>query len=195
MTPKQILHFTRRDELRAWLQQNASAEKECWVVCSRAAEVPPGRLPYLDVVEEALCFGWIDSTCKKTGDTLLQRLSPRRRNSRWTELNKERCRRLIRLGLMTDAGYETLPKEMDANRFQVDDDILAALKEDDTVWHNFHSFPPLYRRVRIGNIQAKRNTPLFASRLKKFIDCTRRNILYGEWNDRGRLDPGRQEDI
>ena len=76
---------------------------------SRAKTPPAGILPYLDVVEEALCFGWIDSTLKKLPDgRLAQRLSPRRKNSHWTELNKERCKRLAEQGLMTDAGLKAL---------------------------------------------------------------------------------------
>lgn len=146
----------------------------------------PGVLPYLDVVEEALRFGWIDSTCKREGNILRQRLSPRRRGSRWTELNKERCRRLEHLGLMTDEGRRVLP-DLDVSHFKIDDDILQALQSDETLWQNFQSLPPLYQRIRIGNIQMKRGTSLFENRLKKFMDYTRRNLLYGEWNDKGRL--------
>ena len=66
-------------------------------------------LPYLDVVEEALCFGWIDSTLKKLPDgRLVQRLSPRRKNSHWTEINKQRDQELESRGLMTPAGKDAL---------------------------------------------------------------------------------------
>ena len=70
-----------------------------------------GTLPYIDIVEEALCFGWIDSTLKKLPDgRLAQRLSPRRKGSHWTELNKERCRDLESRGLMTDSGRMALER-------------------------------------------------------------------------------------
>lgn len=69
----------------------------------------PDTLPYLDIVEEALCYGWIDSTLKKLPDgRLAQRLSPRRAGSHWTELNRQRCRDLERRGLMTEAGRVAL---------------------------------------------------------------------------------------
>jgi uncharacterized protein YdeI (YjbR/CyaY-like superfamily) len=72
---------------------------------SRSKTPPPGILPYIDVVEEALCFGWIDSTLKKLPDgRLAQRLSPRRKNSHWTKLNMDRCIDLEDRGLMTPAG-------------------------------------------------------------------------------------------
>ena len=106
-----LLEFTQRQQLRDWLQENHVSSKECWVVMSRSKNPPVGVLPYLDVVEEALCFGWIDSTVKKLPDgKLAQRLSPRRKNSHWTELNKERCRRLIQEGKMTDAGLKVIPQ-------------------------------------------------------------------------------------
>jgi uncharacterized protein YdeI (YjbR/CyaY-like superfamily) len=100
-----LLEYSERSQLRAWLQENHSNEKECWVVMSRSKTPPPGILAYIDVVEEALCFGWIDSTLKKLPDgRLAQRLSPRRKNSHWTKLNMDRCMDLEDRGLMTPAG-------------------------------------------------------------------------------------------
>jgi len=67
-------------------------------------------IAYIDVVEEALCFGWIDSTLKRLPDgRLVQRLSPRRKKSHWTQLNIDRCKDLESRGLMTDAGRSALP--------------------------------------------------------------------------------------
>ena len=104
-----LLEYSERSQLRAWLQENHSKEKECWVIMSRSKTPPPGILPYIDVVEEALCFGWIDSTLKKLPDgRLAQRLSPRRKNSHWTDLNIKRCRDLEARAMMTDAGRTAL---------------------------------------------------------------------------------------
>lgn len=78
---------------------------------TRSKHPVEGVIPYLEVVEEALCFGWIDSTMKRLSDgRLVQRLSPRRRGSHWTELNKQRCADLERRGLMTEAGRSELAK-------------------------------------------------------------------------------------
>ncbi len=72
--------------------------------------------------------------------------------------------------------------------FLIDNKILKALKEDEIVWNNFNKFPPLYQRVRIDTIQIKKtNSVMFANRLSKFIENTCNNIMYGEWNDNGRL--------
>ncbi len=107
-----LLTFTERRHLREWFEQNHLSEKSCWVACNRSKTPKSDTLPYLDIVEEALCFGWIDSTNKRLPDgRLAQRLSPRRKGSHWTELNKERCRDLELRGLMTDAGREVLPRD------------------------------------------------------------------------------------
>ena len=89
---------------------------------------------YLDAVEEALCFGWIDSTIRMISGKAMQRFSPRRATSGWTELNKERVRRLEKLGLMTDAGRAVLPP-MGLKRFNPDKEVVAALKAA-RVWSN-----------------------------------------------------------
>lgn len=183
-----ILPAKNRDELRRWLAAHYRTEKECWVIVKRGRPVDDGTFWYIDAVEEAMCFGWIDSTTKKTdAGTTAQRLAPRRKGSVWSELNKERCRRMERLGRMTDAGRAVLP-DMSENGFLIDRDILKALQADPEIWKNFQAFPPLYQRVRIDTIQIKKKQPeLFNSRLQKLLDNTKKGIMYGEWNDNGRL--------
>jgi uncharacterized protein YdeI (YjbR/CyaY-like superfamily) len=106
-----LLEYNNRGQLRQWLEVNHSTEPHCWVSTYRGKTPKPNALPYLAVVEEALCFGWIDSTLKRLPDgRLAQRISPRRKNSHWTELNKERCRDLERRSLMTEAGLAELYK-------------------------------------------------------------------------------------
>ena len=104
-----LLTFTERQQLREWFEANHLSAKCCWVACNRSKTPQPDTLPYLVIVEEALCFGWIDSRLKKLPDgRLAQRLSPRRKGSHWTELNKDRCRDLESRGLMTEAGRKAL---------------------------------------------------------------------------------------
>lgn len=188
MDLENLLSVQNRNELRAWLMEHHEKEKECWVAVKRGHPVDNGTFWYIDAVEEAMCFGWIDSTTKKLEDGVtVQRLAPRRKESIWSELNKERCRRMEQLGRMTDAGRAVLP-DMTEMGFVIDKDILAALKADSEVWDNFQKFPPLYQRVRIDTIQIKKKQPeLFKSRLHKLIDNTKKGIMYGDWNDNGRL--------
>ena len=101
-----LLEFSGREQLREWFETHAAGEPFCWVAVYRSRVKPEGIcLPYIEVVEEALCFGWIDSTLKRLPDgRLAQRLSPRRKNSHWTDLNCRRCADLERRGLMTPSG-------------------------------------------------------------------------------------------
>ncbi|MCM3785158.1 YdeI/OmpD-associated family protein [Neobacillus mesonae] len=186
MDIENLITVTAREDLRDWLEKNSTSEKCCWVIVSmkRAQDT----LLYLDVVEEALCFGWIDGIKKKVSEAgQAQRLSPRSKRSSWTELNKERVRRLEKLGLMRDEGRKVLP-DMNHNSFKIDEVIEQRLKEDRHVYDNFLAFPALYQRVRIDTIQSNKNQPeLFLSRLDKFIKNTKATKMYGQWNDNGRL--------
>ncbi|MBT2761326.1 YdeI/OmpD-associated family protein [Paenibacillus sp. ISL-20] len=186
MEIEHVIPAKSREDLRIWLQNHGKTEKSCWVLVSMTPT--PDKLLYLDVVEEALCFGWIDGVKKKISEReLAQRLSARSKKSSWTELNKERVRRLEKLGFMRDEGRMVLP-EMDHDSFRIDGVIEQRLKEEKQVYENFMAFPDLYRRVRIDTIQSNKNQPeLYKSRLDKFIINTRENKMYGQWNDNGRL--------
>ncbi|UPA28258.1 MAG: YdeI/OmpD-associated family protein [Verrucomicrobiota bacterium] len=185
--PQNVLFLRDRQEFRRWLTEHHNSALECWVSVKRGFPKDEANLGYLDALEEALCFGWIDSVVKKFSEFgVLQRMLPRRPRSQWSELNKERCRRLEKLGRMRPAGRAALPDL--SNCFVIDEDVLDALKQDPIIWRNFQNFPPLYQRVRIDVIQrVKKQKPLFEARLARFLEKTRQNILYGEWNDRGRL--------
>lgn len=186
MEIENLITVNSREDLRIWLQENGNIKKSCWVVVSMTPN--PDTLLYLDAVEESLCFGWIDGVKKKITETqMAQRLSPRSKKSSWTELNKERVRRLEKLGLMRDEGRKVLP-DMDYDSFKIDKVIKQRLKEERQVIENFSAFPALYKRVRIDTIQSNKNQPeLFNSRLDKFIANTKENKMYGQWHDNGRL--------
>ena len=112
-----LLEYSDRKQLREWLLTHHRQAKQCWVAIYRGKQKPDGDcLPYLEVVEEALCFGWIDSTLKRIGDgRLAQRLSPRCKGSHWTELNVQRCHSLTARGLMTEAGLQAMPPQANYN--------------------------------------------------------------------------------
>ena len=109
----ELLQYNDRQELRQWLSSHHAMRRDCWVVTYRGKQAPQwAALPYIEVVEEALCHGWIDSTLKRLPDgRLAQRLSPRRPRSHWTDLNINRCRDLERRGLMTAAGRAAIPTD------------------------------------------------------------------------------------
>lgn len=180
-----ILQVKNRKELRNWLKDNCESMRYCWIIVSIKPETD--KILYLDAVEEALCFGWIDGVKKKSDDNLIQRLSPRSKNSNWTELNKERVRRLNEKGLMTRGGKSVLPN-MEVSSFVIYELIEKRLKEDPIAYKNFRNFPDLYKRVRIDTIQSvKKQEGLYNKRIDKFIENTKKNIMYGSWHDNGRL--------
>ncbi|MGL4647955.1 MAG: YdeI/OmpD-associated family protein [Caldilineaceae bacterium] len=173
------LHLSDREAWRQWLQEHHASETEIWLVSYTTRSGKP-RIPYLDSVEEALCFGWIDGIAKKLDDErTAQRFTPRRARSNWTELNKERVRRLIAAGKMTPAGLAVAP-DLSPDAFRIPDDILAAIQADPLVWENFQRFPDLYVRIRIGFIDEVRKQPaVFQQRLDNFVKQTRNNKMFG----------------
>ncbi len=187
MEHENILVHVSRTDFRNWLDEHSLDEKECWVELKRGRPIDTEHFWYLDAVEEALCFGWIDSTQKLIDGNRMQRFTPRKKNSPWTELNKERVRRLEKLGLMTDRGRDILPP-MGMRGFKVDVDIEAAMKKA-RVWSMFKSFPPLYQRVRAYNVAfyKKRDPEAYGKSLRHLIEETKQGKMFGEWNDYGRL--------
>ena len=108
----EILYVTTREEFRAWLEENHQSKKEIWLVQYKKAAKKPS-INYVQAVEEALCFGWIDSTEKSIDpERYATRFSPRRSKSNWTETNKERARKMISEGKMTEAGLAALPADV-----------------------------------------------------------------------------------
>ena len=181
-----ILAVSNRADFREWLS-NHPEETECWVQVKRGRPVDSKTFYYLDAVEEALYFGWIDSTHKEIDGVRMQRFTPRKKNSPWTELNKERVRRLEKLGLMTDRGRAVLPP-MGPRSFRIDPDIVAELKTV-RAWTKFRSFPPLYQRIRAYNVAfyKKRNPEMYEKTLEHLVLETKAGRMFGEWNDYGRL--------
>ena len=127
-----LLHLGSRSELRQWLKENYNKEKCCWVVTYRGKYPPEWpAIPYIEVVVEALCFGWIDSTNKRLLDgRLVQRLSPRRPKSHWTQLNMDRCMDLEDRGLMTEAGRRAFDNAFEYEIIPPDSEIIQRIKEE-----------------------------------------------------------------
>jgi uncharacterized protein YdeI (YjbR/CyaY-like superfamily) len=174
----ETLRVTHRDEWRAWLAEHHATKREIWLITAdRRSDAP--TVPYLAAVEEALCFGWIDGIAKKLdADRTVQRYTPRRPKSNWTELNKERARRLIAAGRMTDAGRAVLP-DLTVKPLEIAPDILAALQSDPQTWANFQHFPELYQRIRISLIEEQRRNPgEFQKRLNSLLKKTAQNKMF-----------------
>lgn len=182
-----VLNIKNRIEFRNWLMNNSKTAKECWLLLKKGnPSTDTTVFWYLDAVEEALCFGWIDGLHKTIKDIgHLTKFSPRTKNSQWSELNKERCKRLEKLGLMQEVGRKALYQ---AKPFIIDKDIINLLNNDKDLQEKFYSFPELYRRIRINTIQREKSKPQVYNRMiKNFIKYTKIGKMYGQWNDYGRL--------
>jgi uncharacterized protein YdeI (YjbR/CyaY-like superfamily) len=175
----ETLDVSSRQTWREWLEANHASKAEIWLVFHTKASAKPS-IPYNYAVEEALCFGWIDSIVKKLGpDSRAQRFTPRRPGSPMSEMNKARVRRLAEGGLVSPSAMESLATILD-EPYEVPADIEAALRADETVWRNFQAFPESYKRIRVGWIDGSRNQPeVFRRRLDYFVKMTRQNKRFG----------------
>lgn len=184
----ETLYIVHREEWRSWLKEHHNKAHEIWLVYFNKQSGKP-RISYDDAVEEALCFGWIDSIIKKLDThSSAQRFTPRRNNSALSVLNKIRVRNMIESGKMTEDGLQRINKHIhyasDGNieviPFVMPTDIITKLKRDPVLWRNFESFPDHYKQIRIGFIDGARERPdEFAKRLNYFIRMTRLNKRYG----------------
>jgi len=147
---------------RAWLAANAAAERELWLIFYKKQAGTP-CVTYDEAVEEALCFGWIDGLIKRVdNDRYARRFTPRKKDGRWSELNKARVRKLVAEGRMTAAGLATVTFPLDpaedapAPRVEpaLSDDLLARLQASEAAWANFNRLPPSHRRQYVGWIMA-----------------------------------------
>jgi uncharacterized protein YdeI (YjbR/CyaY-like superfamily) len=168
-----------RDEWRNWLSKNHLTEKEIWLVHYKK-DSGKWTISYDEALDEALCFGWIDSTVKKVDDEArAQRYTPRREGSPISETNKERVRRLIKLGKMTDFGLTRVKKYMD-QKFVFPPDIIAEIKKDRQVWENFNNFPEYYKIIRVAFVADSRIRPeIYKRRLNYFLKMTKQNKKFG----------------
>jgi uncharacterized protein YdeI (YjbR/CyaY-like superfamily) len=182
--PGDTLYVPDREAWRAWLQENHDRRADIWLIYPKK-HTGRSRIPYADAVEEALCFGWIDSTAKRIDeDTYAQRFSRRRRKGHFSQANIERVRRLIRLGKMTPAGLAVIGNREalePGKKLVIAPDILEALREDPEVWANFRQFPEIYKRVRIAYIEGGRRhgDEAFQRRLRNFVRKTKANRQFG----------------
>ena len=182
------LYVTDRNAWRRWLSKHSRTAPDIWLVYYRK-ESGKKRIPYNDAVEEALCFGWIDSLAKpRDAKSWVQRFTPRRNGSPLSETNKERIRRLMKAGKMTRAGLDSIEHHLERRtkrkpvlkKFTLPADILSALKAEPHAWKNFSRFPERYKRIRVAWIDGVRKRPeVFRQRLRYLIKMSAKNKRFG----------------
>jgi len=179
------LHFTKREEWRNWLKSNHASVREAWLVFYKK---PSGktRIPYNDAVEEALCFGWIDGKLKKINDDYyIQRFTPRRRDSIWSEINVSRARKMISEGLMMKSGMDAFQVYLDNPSLlivrnmevpAIPDELLRKLKKNKKAYDNFMNFPVSTRRLYLQWLTAAKRDETFSRRISKILELSEKNI-------------------
>lgn len=179
MNTEKTLYVTNRKEWRKWLEKNFDKEKDVWLIYPNKASGKP-RIVYNDAVEEALCFGWIDSTIRSFDkESSIQRFSPRHAKSTYSQQNKERITWLLKHNLIHPSILEQA-KQVASEKFVFPKEILDFIKKDKIAWDNYNTFSEPYKRIRIAYIHNARNRPEeFKKRLKNFIKKTRENKLIG----------------
>jgi len=173
------LYITDSEKWRTWLAENYDKEKGIWLVYPKKASGKP-RISYNDAVEEALCFGWIDSIVKKLDEEQsVQRFSPRNPKSSYSQANKERLKALVKQGKVIPSVRKTLNPVLEEN-FTIAEDILNEVRSNKEAWENFNRYSEPYKRIRTAFIEAARNRPQeFKKRLNHFLKMTARNKQFG----------------
>lgn len=173
------IYFKNRKEWRKWLSQNFDKEKEIWLLYPKKSSGKL-RIQYNDAVEEAICFGWIDSTVRSIDEkNYAQRFTPRNPKSKYSQTNKERLKWLLKEDMLHPSIRKTA-KEVLKEEFVFPSDIMDVIKNDKTAWKNYQRFSPSYKRIRVAYIDSARERPEeFKRRLINFIKKTRENKRIG----------------
>ena len=168
-----------REAWRQWLAANYRTAGEIWLIYPRKHTGVP-RIPYNDAVEEALCFGWIDSITRGIDDErYAQRFTPRQPRSTFSQTNKERLRRLIVQGKVIPEVLATV-RDVVAEPFHFPADIAAALQADEQTWANFQAYSGPYQRIRVAYVDGARNRPVeFKKRLRHLLRMTEKDRQFG----------------
>jgi len=181
------LYVKNSDEWREWLQEHYQTKKEIWLIFYKKHTGKPG-IPYDDSVEEALCFGWIDSIIKKIDDEKYSRkFTPRKKDSNWSALNITRAKKMINEGKMTDAGLAHYKQvKNDSKRIVhenlaekdliIPEDLNEALAKNEKARHNFINFAFSYKRNYVSWITSAKREETRAKRIKEAVELIEQNV-------------------
>lgn len=181
------IYIPTRKKWREWLAKNYDKKKEIWLIYYKKHTKKP-RVLYDDAVEEALCFGWIDSTIKRIDeDRYMQKFTPRNLKSTWSELNIKRAKKMIAQGKMMSVGLEKYKKKKNNPTEQViksiqtgekyiPSDFKKKLKQNKQAWEHFNKFTPTYKKYYIGGIISAKKEETRKRRMEKTVKLIEQNI-------------------
>jgi len=183
------LYLATREEWRNWLKENHGKEKEIWLVYYKPHTNQP-TLKYRESVEEALCYGWIDSIIKKIDfEKYARKFTPRKDDSRWSELNKKRVKEMIEQSRMTKYGMAKIDAAKKAglwdkpDRPQMDlglpEDLKNAMAKNKKAEAFFERLAPSYQKQYIAWIQVAKRPDTRAKRVKESIELLEKGEKLG----------------
>jgi uncharacterized protein YdeI (YjbR/CyaY-like superfamily) len=184
------VQIENRGEWRAWLEKNHDRDSGIWLVTFKK-HCGDKYVRYDDIVEEALCFGWVDSVVRKLDeDRKMLWLAPRKPGSGWSRLNKERVERLIAAGLMTPPGLEKIEAAkrdgswhaLDAiEALEIPSDLEAALASYPSARGNFDAFPRSVKRGILEWIANAKRPQTRAKRVEETARLAEDNVRANQW--------------
>jgi len=175
------LRFRDGREWRRWLERNHDRSDGIWLILRKKGADIQG-VTYEDALDEALCFGWIDSRLERIDDEIhRQRFTPRRRGSIWSKANTKRVERLVTEERMDDAGLERVREARRNGRWaeayesripshKMPTNLKDALTADPTAWRNFSSFAESYRRTYIMWVLDAKTDATRRKRIAKVVE-------------------------
>ena len=173
------LYVKKKDQWRDWLSRHHASENEVWLIFYKKETSRP-TIPYEAAVEEALCFGWIDSIIKKIdARKYARKFTPRKDNSIWSQLNKKRVNKMIEQKRMTDFGLAKIKAAKKADLWDKDPrpkisldippEFAKALARNKKAKENFDKLAPSYRKHYIGWITIAKRQETKDKRIKESI--------------------------
>ncbi len=181
-TPQNVVFFEAPAQLRAWFEANHESAAELWVGQHRKSSGRPS-VTWAEVVDQCLCFGWIDGVRYSLGnESFAQRVTPRRRGSNWSAVNIKRFGELDKAGLAHPTGRAAFAAREDArsatysyeNRERgFDNEMEAAFRKDPAAWKFFEAQPPSYRKTAAFWVMSAKREETRKRRLESLIASSR----------------------
>ncbi len=179
MADHERVEITSRRQWRDWLQANHAQTDPIWLVTYKKSARPDLYVPWTDVVQEAICFGWIDSQASKLDDERsMVRLSPRKPGSAWSAINKAHVAALAEQGLIAEAGWATIEAAREDGSWEFLDDVEAGIIPDDLSAafeqmagsrEQFESFPRSTTRATLEWIKRAKQPETRARRIEETV--------------------------
>jgi len=189
-----------RREWRAWLKKHHATSSGVWLIYDKKAK-NPSRLTWPEAVEEALCFGWIDSVSNRIDEhSYKQRFTPRKATSTWSKINRDKVQKLEAAGLMTDAGRKMIAVAKETGRWlvldtissDVPEDLLAALKKAPAAKKHFEAFSKAEHAAFARWINGAKRPETRAARIQEAVELAAKNVNRTQLL-RGRIAANRKE--